>query len=83
MGVITCTLVRDLLPLYVEGLTCPDTPDAIQSHLADCQCCREQMGTLISEALPVQLKEAPDVEGRLARRITRRLALTPELESAD
>jgi hypothetical protein len=36
---LTCPLVRDLLPLYVEGLTSDETNAAVESHLNTCPDC--------------------------------------------
>lgn len=36
---LTCALVRDLLPSYVEGLTAEETNQAVEAHLASCPAC--------------------------------------------
>ena len=36
---LTCSVVRDLLPSYVEGLTSNETNAAIENHLAACPDC--------------------------------------------
>ena len=36
---LTCGVVRDLLPSFVEGLTCPETDAAVEAHLAACPAC--------------------------------------------
>ena len=36
---LTCPLVRDLLPLYMEGLTSDETNAAVESHLKSCPVC--------------------------------------------
>ena len=36
---LTCALVRDLLPSYVEGLTSEETNQAVEAHLASCPAC--------------------------------------------
>lgn len=43
---LDCEIVRDLLPLYLEGLTSPGTSAAVEAHLAGCPACanvRENM----------------------------------------
>lgn len=43
---LDCEIVRDLLPLYLEGLTSPETGAAVEAHLAGCPACakvRENM----------------------------------------
>ena len=33
---LPCAVVRDLLPIYVEGLTEPETNAAVEAHLKTC-----------------------------------------------
>ncbi len=43
-----CTIIRDLLPLYCDGLTSADSSSEVEEHLAGCEECRkvyEQMST--------------------------------------
>lgn len=36
-----CNIIRDLLPLYAENLTSPDSGEFIEKHLASCAQCRD------------------------------------------
>ena len=36
---LTCGVVRDLLPSFVEGLTSDETNRAVEAHLAACPDC--------------------------------------------
>ena len=36
-----CNIVRDLLPLYAEGIASSDTVSFVEEHLAGCPACRE------------------------------------------
>ena len=36
-----CCIIQDLLPLYSEGLTSPDSSEEIEKHLQSCEVCRE------------------------------------------
>jgi len=38
--VLTCGIARDLLPLYLDGLTSPESAAALEAHLASCPDCR-------------------------------------------
>lgn len=38
-----CSIVQDLLPLYVEGMVSEDTARYIEEHLADCEKCRAEL----------------------------------------
>ena len=43
---LTCAVVRDLLPSYVEGLTEEETSEAVERHLEGCPACRERQETM-------------------------------------
>ena len=36
---LSCAVVRDLLPSFVEGLTSEETNRAVESHLSACPDC--------------------------------------------
>lgn len=55
---LTCGLVRDLLPSYVEGLVCGETQEAVERHLADCPSC--------TAALDAMREPVPDPEAETA-----------------
>ena len=38
---LTCGVVRDLLPSYVEGLTSPESNTAVERHLSECPDCAQ------------------------------------------
>ncbi|KUO67148.1 MAG: hypothetical protein APF84_15825 [Gracilibacter sp. BRH_c7a] len=51
-----CDIVKDLLPLYIEGLTSKDSNEEIEKHLESCEGCRtfhQEMSGEIEEKLPV------------------------------
>lgn len=39
-GPIPCEIINDLLPLYVDGLTCDETNRQIREHMESCEPCR-------------------------------------------
>ncbi len=36
----SCSIIRDLLPNYAEGLTSPETSAVVKAHLETCHTCR-------------------------------------------
>ena len=36
---LTCGVVRDLLPNYIDGLLCVESRQAVDQHLAGCSAC--------------------------------------------
>lgn len=47
---VTCKVIQDLLPLYVDGVCSHDTAALVEEHLKDCEACQEAYHAL---------KEAP------------------------
>ena len=43
---ISCGVIRDLLPSYVEQLTDSETNELVEQHLADCEECRKVVGNM-------------------------------------
>lgn len=50
---LPCILVHDLLPLYAEHLTSPETNKLLAEHLQDCPACAEELHAL---RLPVPVQ---------------------------
>lgn len=57
MSKLTCPIVRDLLPLYIDQVVSPETAQAVEDHLADCPDCRGEYESLKTD-LPVPTEEA-------------------------
>ncbi|MBR5871118.1 MAG: zf-HC2 domain-containing protein [Clostridia bacterium] len=43
-----CSIVRDLLPLYVENMVSEETANFVKAHLEECKNCREDYETMKS-----------------------------------
>lgn len=73
---LTCGVVRDLLPSYVEGLTAPETNEAVERHLSGCPDCAQLRTALAGapkQAAPEDAKEV-DYLKKVKRRGWRRVA---------
>ncbi len=57
----TCSLVRDLLPLYVDGLVGEDSSKIIEEHLCNCDECRRQYEAMGAE-VKIETATLPDVK---------------------
>lgn len=49
---LPCAVIRDLLPLFSEGLVEPDTKELVDRHLADCPDCQKRFSELKVPAEP-------------------------------
>lgn len=63
MTKLDCALVKDLLPLYVEGLLSPETQAQVRTHLDACAGCRA-----LADQLAAPLPAPPDPQEEQGRR---------------
>lgn len=49
---LSCAIVEDLLPAYVEGLTSEETNIAVEAHLASCPACAAKRAAMGAEDVP-------------------------------
>ena len=79
---LTCGVVRDLLPSYVEGLTSPESNTAVERHLSGCPDCAQLRAALAGapeQAAPEDSKEVDylkKVKRRGWRRVIAAVAVT-------
>ena len=52
---LTCAVVRDLLPSYVESLTAEETGQAVERHLRLCPDCAEKHAAMVGPELAAKL----------------------------
>jgi hypothetical protein len=52
-----CTIIQDLLPLYCDGLTSPDSNEEIEKHLTDCEKCREVYDDMKAKEMNISIPE--------------------------
>ena len=46
MSKISCDIIKDLLPLYIDGVCSSDSIDLIEEHLKDCPLCEAEFMNL-------------------------------------
>jgi hypothetical protein len=56
----TCSIIKDLLPLYVDNLTSEDSNKAIEEHIKECKSCNEIVSVLKAEI------EVPKIDMQLS-----------------
>lgn len=60
-----CEMIRDLLPLYIDGLTSEESNQQIEKHLKsceECQLCYKEMTGDIGEIVPISESEVQEVD---------------------
>lgn len=69
-----CNVVRDLLPLYIEGMLSAETVEFVEEHVAECESCRAVLEELRSPApevdASVETVESADGLRSLKRKLT-------------
>ncbi|HEY8362800.1 MAG TPA: zf-HC2 domain-containing protein [Tissierellaceae bacterium] len=57
---VTCNIVKDLLPLYVENLTSEDTRKIVEEHIENCQDCRRELESMKNyKEIPIDTNMEP------------------------
>lgn len=75
---LTCAVVRDLLPSYVEGLTAEETAEAVERHIRSCPECAarlEAMRTPPAQAEAEETVKEVDYLKRMKKGVIRKIAL--------
>lgn len=74
---LSCEIVKDLLPSYIDQLTSKETSEAVAAHLSDCESCRAAYREMTNSEPPKD--EQPEVDYlkkvRNSRRRIRNIAI--------
>ena len=67
MANITCEVIKDLLPLYVDGVLSEDSRKLVEEHLQSCKECREYYDNLKDDDIEAKQEkaEAEALKGQL------------------
>lgn len=74
---LTCAIVRDLLPSYVEGLTSEETNQAVEAHLVICPDCARLRAELAAPETAETAEQRREVDylKKVKRRNSKRIVL--------
>ena len=61
-----CSIVQDLLPLYLDGLTSPESSRLVAEHLEACESCREMLERM-RQPVPAAVLRGQDGKALLLR----------------
>ena len=67
MKEISCNIIRDLLPLYVDGVVSDDTSELVESHLAECEECRKEAERIKEHLSLPDSCQAEEAEARVIK----------------
>lgn len=70
-----CEIIRDLLPLYCDGLCSEASRQEIEAHTAQCEGCRTCLAEMKGEDAPVSLPDPePETEVRVLRGVKKKFS---------
>ena len=72
---ISCSIIRDLLPLYAEDLASEDTRILVDEHLCACGDCTNLLNTM-QKTTPIPVEASPESLGKVKKTIRRRRLLS-------
>lgn len=72
---ISCEIIRDLLPLYAENLTSPQSNRLVDDHLCSCDECTKMLGNL-QKGPPIPAEIHPESLEKVRKTIIRRRMLS-------
>lgn len=72
---VSCNVIRDLLPLYAEKLTSPDSNQLVEEHLTDCPECTRQL-SVMQKTAPIPVEADTDALEKIRRVMRKRWMLT-------
>ncbi|CEG21461.1 hypothetical protein BN1080_00371 [Planococcus massiliensis] len=60
MKEVKCTIIQDILPLYVDEVIGPDTKEMVEDHLQHCLSCQQELESMKRDLiLPAENNAAP------------------------
>lgn len=49
---ISCEIIKDLLPLYYDGICSSESRELVEEHLARCNGCKDELSS-VDETIPI------------------------------
>ncbi len=68
---ISCEIIKDLLPLYHDGVCSKESRSAVEEHLSDCESCKAELKAM-DEVLPINSLEQNLTEADAVKKLSRR-----------
>ena len=67
---ISCSIIRDLLPLYAEDLASQDTRELVDEHICSCEDCKSILNSM-KQATPIPVEASPESLNKVKKTIRR------------
>jgi len=68
---VTCEVIRDLFPIYHDGVCSGGSRALVEEHLAQCEGCKAELETLTA-ALPIEIAQQNREEAQAVEKLSKR-----------
>jgi len=68
---ISCDIIKDLLPLYHDGVCSEDSKKVVDEHLRHCESCRDELKAMDSK-LPITNRTENLAEAEAVKKLSKR-----------
>lgn len=80
---VTCDVVKDLMPVYIDDCCSEDTKVVVESHIETCEDCAEELKTLSEGYTQVrQDKKKPELFKKMAKKFKKKYVVIPVIIAA-
>ena len=69
MSKISCNVIQDIMPLYVDEIVSEDTKKLVEEHLKECEDCRKEMEKMRAKIILPNKKKINQAEKRTVSEI--------------
>ena len=73
MKKISCNIVRDILPLYLDDVVCDETREMVEEHLQSCAACRAEASSMKKDVVLPASKSQRFAEAKVMKNIKHRI----------
>lgn len=73
MKKISCNIIRDILPLYLDDVVSDETKQMVEEHLQSCASCREEAASMKKDVILPASKSQRFEEARVIKRIKNKI----------
>lgn len=73
MSKISCNVIQDIMPLYVDEIVSEDTKKLVEEHLKECEDCRKEMEKCRAKIILPNKKKINQAEKELFQKLKHRL----------
>lgn len=74
MKKISCNIIRDILPLYLDDVVCDDTKEMVEEHLQSCSSCREEAASIKKDVILPASRDQRFSEAAVLKKIRNRIS---------